>query len=718
MYTLYDVYGNPTNGQYVWINTTVAGEEKQFVTNSLGQITYPYGPRNSIGSINITAKSVAAPNVSSTPQNVVFTNTGATIISLTANPDMMPSHDVPPSTVVSNIIATVADESGNAVAGETVTFTLGTDTYEGAYNHTLNSSLSSSSAITDVYGQAMVQFTPGSFTTVGNPGFNASATGHCNVNATWNSTQKNVLVTWKNYPFLSVTTSVDPDTIEINKTVNVTIVFKGDGWAFTQPSDVVLVTDLSGSMAGTKISSTITALKKFVGLSGGKLPIALASYGNASSPYSTEAQQLYNKQNASTSPFNPYGSTWDKAKTQPSNWQTSTYGSNGNSDAKIDRDFTSVSSDLNSTIGSYSANGGTCIGCGLNAAMNEFNSKGDPTHPKVIIIMSDGIATMAPINSTFPLKSYMPSDWVSDKSTIGKTAAISIASTLKVQNIKIFTIAFGSDADTTTLKAIASPDCDYVASDGTALSAVYGDIYAKVSDPGVDTRLTTDFQYINVTGIKMPGADVYTYVPLTKIGWQNGTVTYKDQTLDWADHQLDFTIGTIKLKEQWNATFQLRVNQSGLIDVFGNQSSVTFNGGTQTLFIPQTFFTVVPNLNVLNVTAKTITLKNLNVTATGAITTLLPVTWKSTYTGNQTLTERVYYRIDTGPWIQFDTKTHPYNNLTMDYTEFAQLDVTKLPPGGYLIKVYATASDAPDATLELDESVYIGNRGRTYIKIE
>jgi len=718
IFSLIDIYGNPTNGQYIWVNTSVKGEEKLFSSNSLGQVLYPYGPRDSIGEIYIQAISNVSPTVNSTRQMVKFRDTGAAIISLTADPSMMPSHDVSSSTPVSDIIATVVDKDGNAHQGATVNFTLGSETYEGTYNVTVHPSLSSTSNISNEFGQAIVQFTPGSFTTKGNPGFNASATGHCNVIATWNGTQKIVPLTWKNYPFLSVSTSVDPDTVPINSTINVSIVFRGDGWAFTQPSDIVLVTDLSGTMSlnsPTKLSGAKTALKKFVGLSGGKLPIALASYSDAPDEYSTEAWQLWNiqKNNASAKPFNPYGSIWGRTLEIPTSWDSWGY-----SDAKIDRDFTTVSSDLNDTINLYGANGGTCIGCGLSAAQLEFNTKGDPTHPKVIILMTDGIATMAPINSTFPLKAYMPSDWVSDRSTIGKTAAINIASTLKGQNIKIYTIGFGSDADTATLTAIASPGCDYIASDNTALSDVYAAIYAKVSDPGVDTQMTVDFQNINVTQVTIPGADVYNYVPSTKIGWQNGTVSYKDQTSDWSDYQLEFNIGTIKLKEQWNTTFKLRVNQSGLIEVFGNNSHVTFNGGTQTLYLPQTFITVVPNLDILNITAKNITLKNLKLTGTGEIKTLLPVTWDTKYTGNKTLTEKVYYQIDGGPWVLFDTKTHPYDPLTMNYVEFAQLDVTKLPPGGYLIKVYATASDAPDATITLDNSVNVGNRGRTFIKLQ
>jgi len=43
-------------------------------------------------------------------------------------------------------------------------------------------------------------------------------TGHCDVIATWNGTHKTVPVSWKNYPYLSVKTSVNPLTIEINNT--------------------------------------------------------------------------------------------------------------------------------------------------------------------------------------------------------------------------------------------------------------------------------------------------------------------------------------------------------------------------------------------------------------------------------------------------------------------------------------------------------------------
>jgi hypothetical protein len=222
----------------------------------------------------------------------------------------------------------------------------------------------------------------------------------------------------------------------------------------------------------------------------------------------------------------------------------------------------------------------------------------------------------------------------------------------------------------------------------------------------------------------MDGDQVYDYVyhptDSTKIRWQDGITNVTNQSDDWrADSKLDFNIGTIKVGQYWNATFRLKVNQSGLIDVFGKNSTVSFNGGNEKLYLPQTFITVVPNLSVTEIAVKTITLENLTCTETGEIKALIPVMWNTNYTGNNTLTEKVYYRIDDkGPWVQFDIKTHPYDPLTMEYVEYAQLDVTKLPPGSYQIMVYAIASDAPDATKMLSGPVIVGNRGKTFIKLQ
>ncbi|RPI40823.1 MAG: hypothetical protein EHM53_00550, partial [Methanoregulaceae archaeon] len=435
IYTVFDVYGNPTNTQTLWINTTVSGEDKQFVSNNLGQVVYPYGPRSSIGVIDITATSVANSTVKSTPLTVKFKDTGAAIISLTGNPDMMASRDVPPSTSTSDIIATIADEMGNAVQGETVTFTLANETYEATYNLTGNASLVSSSSITDVDGQARVQFIPGSFSPeVGTPLYNATATGHCTVIATWNGTSKTTPLTWKNYPYLSIYTAVDPLTLAVNQTVNVTVGLRGDGWALgPRPADVVIITNLAGGVGGAaRLAQTKIGEKAFVDSADSGVTISLVSIGNnptypsaqsakgGAGPFaSANALTKWNQQvSDGNAYFQPYaGAPMDKCLRDPALWNSpvaptsinasittclSTYTYyNPSSDGKLEMDFTVADSAVNKNllkaeIDSFNDFGGTNYAAGINMALNQFDKVKNNGHVKALIIMGDGITMVAP----------------------------------------------------------------------------------------------------------------------------------------------------------------------------------------------------------------------------------------------------------------------------------------------------------------------------------
>jgi hypothetical protein len=724
IYTLVDVYGNPTNGQSIWINTSVLGEEKNFTSNNLGQVMVKYGPRSSIGEIYINATSVLNPMVNSTLLKVKFKNTGAEIISLTANPDTMPSHDKNPS-FTSDIIATVADHTGNAVPGETVTFTIvpGSIIYDGSYNVTDVPKLLSGSSITDVHGIAAVQFRPGGFTTTGNTGYDAAATGHCNVIATWNSTTKIVPVHWKNYPYLSVSTSVTPQTVEINQTIDVTIGFRGDGWAMQpDPIDVILVMDRSGSME-----------------------YCVGSNSNCPSP----SRRLdFAKTAAKT-----FVTKMDQSRDQIG--VVSYAGYTSGTDTRTDIPLSSSFTNVNNAIDSLNAIGATETREALKQSLDLMiaSPNSNPNAKQAIILMTDGdynwlgnpLGRGTGYDSSYT--SYSTNTLEPNKyryyTGLGCTPGGSpshchdgeftnqnMSIYAKNNNIRLYMIGFASTLDpqgVSDMQVMANATGGFYqyAPDAATLNQIYTKIAGELKDTaGVNVTSVADFTNVNVTGVTMPGNQVFDYVyhptASTKINWQNGTTTVPaiDQSFDWAaDKKLDFTIGTIKVDQSWNATFRLRVNQSGLIEVFGNHSTVTFNGGTETLYLPQTFITVVPKLNVSVITAKEIKLKSLNVTDTGVIKALLPVTWNTTYTGNKTLTEKVYYRIYTGPWVHFDTKIYPYSNTT-EYVDFAQLDVTKLPPGDYLIKVYATASDAPDDTIELVTPVNVGNRGKYFIKLQ
>ena len=721
IYNLFDEYGNPTNKQFIWVNTSIPGEERQFLSNNLGQVTLQYGPRSSIGQIDIIATAVGNTSVNCS-QTVIFKNTGAEIISLTANPDTMPSQDANPF-FLSDVIATVADISGNAVPGETVNFTIEDITYN-SYNLTANPLLLTTTAVTDEYGQAVVQFRPGNFTTVGNPGYNATATGQCKVNATWRNSTKIVPLTWKNYPYLSASTRVTPLTVEINKTIDVTIEFRGDGWALQPtPIDVVMCTDRSGSMLynGTdgiiddRMVHAMRAGRIFNANMGSNDRVGLVSFGdNSATSGWAELRQGFSHQYG--------GAQWvskDNTWTGDTAYITSNYPGNpknyGTTQyASIDQNLSYTKSMVNTSISNMVPAGGTPMREGLYRSVKMLVDDNRSTAISAVVLLTDGAWNTG--------GNPQGGGGATSFGVVGTGSVITWA---KNNNIRIYTIRLGTEASQTELMAYANETGGKYFNAPTAdqLDDIYRAIAGDLKDTaGVNTTMIADFENVNVTGVSMPGNLVYNYVyhptDSTKINWQDGTTNVTNQSADWAaDNKLDFSIGTIKVGQIWNATFRLRVNQSGMIDIFGNNSTVSFNGGLEKLTLPQTFITVIPNLTVIEITTKTITLDNLTCTEAGEIKALFPVKWNTNYTGNKTLTEKVYYRIDTGPWVQFDTKTHPYDPLTMEYVDYAQLVVTKLPPGDFKIQVRATASDAPDAVAETGVRE-VGGRGKTFIKLE
>lgn len=724
IYSLLDRYDNPTNLQWVWVNTSVPGEEYQFKTNALGQISITYGPRSSIGVIYITAKAVGNTSVTIS-QDVEFVSTTATNMEITANPETMASRDVDPL-ITSDVTAAVTDVMGNPVENETVFFSMGAVRYPGGpYNVTSLPSLTGNSSITDADGLATVSFIPGSFSTTNS----TSATGNCTITAMWGNVSKNILVTWKNYPYLSIKTSLNPQTVLVNETVDVTIAFKGDGWALgPKPIDAVMCTDRSGSMLyndtdgiiDDRMVHAMNAGKIFNANMGTNDRVGLVSFGdNSATSGRAELRQGYSYQYGGAQ-WVGKDSTWTGDNTyitkyyigNPRNYGTTQF-------ASVDQNLSFIRTTVNNSINRMVPAGGTPMREGLYRSVKMLIDNPRANAVKSVILLTDGAWNTG--------GNPQGGAGATSFSGIGTGSVITWA---KNNNVTIYTIALGSDPSQSELQAYANETGGkfYAAPTADQLAAIYTAIAGDLmKDAGVDTTMVTDFQNVNVTGIGVAGAQVFDYIPnataSTKIVWQDGVTNVTDQSADWAaDNKMDFMIGTIKVGETWEATFRLKVKQSGSIDVFGANSLVSFNGGASTLTIPHTFLTVVPSLNATGIGSKTITLSDLQITEPGEIKALLPVMWNTTYTGNQTITEQVFYSIDDGPWVLFDTKIHPYlfgaNSTTTEYTDYAQLDVKQLPPGGYRIKIYATAADAPDAWIGPTEARLVGGLGKIYLKLE
>jgi hypothetical protein len=721
IYSLFDRYGNPSSKQWVWVNTTITGEEQQFESNTLGQISITYGPKVSIGTVTITATTVANSTVTAS-QLVEFVNTAATTMELTANPETMASRDVNPA-ITADIIASVIDEMGNPVENETVTFSMGTVRYPGGpYNVTSLPSISSTSKKTDADGHAIITFIPGSFSTVNS----STATGNVTITAVWNGTPKNIVATWKNYPYLSVKTSVMPPIIAVNDTVEVRVDVLGDGWALQpKPVDVVLCTDRSGSMLydnPDRMYSIREAAKVFVDqLSASRDYVGLVTFGRngyISRPGVNSGIALSEINNVYTPSFK-------------------TYSDYATVDNQLTNAFTVVKNSLNGILPDH----GTPMRSAIYKSVNEINSRGRTNTVKAIILLSDGdynwygdplARGTGNSNSETSYTDLTTSYKTFPGLGSGQFSNQNMSVYAKNNGIRIYSIAFANSMSAggkQTLETLAlATGGKYYTASATDITDVYKQIAGDLKEEaGVDTTMVVDQESINVTGVPTPGKQVFTYLyhPTysTRTGWQDGVVNVTNQTADWADdNKLGFTIGTIKVGQTWNTTFRLKANQSGSIDVFGSNSKLSFNGGVSTLTLPHTFLTVIPQLNMTTFGAKTLTLSNLSLTETGEITTTLPLTWNTSYTGNKTIIERVSYSIDNGPYVLFDTIAHPYPFApdivsATEYVDHAQLDVRKLPPGGYKIMVYATASDSPDDCL-ITDAIRVGGTGKTYIKLE
>jgi hypothetical protein len=269
IYTIRDRFGNPSGNQSVSIFTSANESMGHLISNSMGQIWITYGPKAVTGEFNITA--IAIENTTVHCFDIVkFYSSDPTSMVLTANPQMMPSRDVPGSEPA-QIIAKVMDIMGNPVENETVSFTIPgyTNTTILTKRPSFSSStfLATTSETTDVDGNAIVSFYAGEFPISGSK-YSANATGTATIIATWEGNSMPITVTFKNYPYLRVETSVIPPVVNVSGTFDVDIKLIGDGWKLqSKDIDVFLVFDKSGSMGSdspTRISQAKTATTTFI----------------------------------------------------------------------------------------------------------------------------------------------------------------------------------------------------------------------------------------------------------------------------------------------------------------------------------------------------------------------------------------------------------------------------------------------------------------------
>lgn len=702
-YTVRDIFGNGIRNASLLISSP--GESaKTLISNEAGKVSIIYGPKSVIGIYNISATAIDNTSVTCTDM-LNFISTEATDMILTARPQTMASYDAD-SAVVSVLMAKVIDIEGNPVEGENVTFQI-VSTTNGTYNMTSAPTLDRTFALSDSDGYAIAHFIPGSFSTnTKDPMYNQTATGSTLVRATWKNVTADITLTWKNYPYLSVITIVSPSTVAVNDTVNIVIQLTGDGSALEpNPIDVMLVMDRSGSMAydsPTRMNSAQTAAKTFVDqMNVTRDRVGLVSFASTT----TLDQSLTNdfsRVKTKIGKLYPYGATQlrNGAYTGINRVNTSIQ----NNDA--------VKAVVIMTDGDWNYDGSPLAhgtGWPANASYEFSGNTFEPDNYRYY----DGLGGTL-------TKPYSYSDW---RSTDGEFTNQNLSRYAKAGSIRLYTISFASTLDDVAVQALqvmAETTGGFYSHAPDAAGLL--DIYTKIAgdlqnEAGVNTTMNINFGTVSVNNQSFNGTEVFEYIHQegvsTRIDWPNGSVTTVDQTANWTNSQrLDFDVGTVKLNEVWQATIQFKVLKAGNIDVFGNNSQILFNNGTDSLILPKTYLTAVPVLNNTGVNFVGLTLSDLKATVSSP--TQLAISWDFNYTGTQTANERLYYSVDEGQsWKSIVTLTRSNGN----YAESANLDLTQVTKANeFFIRVDASGLDGGwdrEETL-----VSVGNQANSFIKLE
>jgi len=682
-YFLYDQYDNPLNGTSIWWNTTLSGPGEQVLktTNSLGQIQIKYGPKSAINKITIWANSTLNQSVTNVTY-AEFINSEPTNMVLAVTPATMPSREVSPS-IKAYVRATVIDNFGNPVPDQTVSFQIkeiktGEFVVNGTPSFNSNNELSTATALTKSDGNAEVFFYPGSFVMRTQPGYSNLSTASSIIEAQWTSTTgttitRSTQVFWKNYPYLSIEASASnrQECVRLNDTFDVTINVTGDGYAMGAPVTALLIMDCGADMfmrQGERINQSRAAAKVFVDhMNQGQDYVGLTSYGTDNNL------------------------KWDLPP-QPS--------------------LELVKINLDKLIKGNKAEFNQSIFRAINNITDTQPGRPLDVVRAVIILADPGgiglddteiLAIQMAANHTAPITHIFSVYYDNGTATSDKAEKTMI----KLPN------GTGN-----------SPGRFYKPTTAEELAEAYFNISETLHLlAGVNTTMNVNSQnvQINTTEYK-PGGEVFDYVPVgpfnntlisagqppvsgrTRIIWPNTTQSVVNQSDDWtSDYQLNFTIGTINIKERWQATYRLKANQTGLIKLFDNTSTISFNDGKDTLHFPDFYITVCPNATPGPETG-ILDVSHLAVTKSGNFTDYIPLQWNLEYTGFNTTTETLCYCVGesctdirgcpNGPWVLFDTRADITPGL---YTpRIAQLDVRNLPMGSYWVRVHAFAPDAPD----------------------
>jgi hypothetical protein len=680
-YHLIDKYGNPSTNRDLAISTN-AGEKMQITSNSAGAVTITYGPRSYAGRYTITAKSQDNSKVSVT-QTLQFVSGKPKNMLLTASPQTMASLDAK-ADAVALVMGKVIDNNGNPVKGQVVSFSIESvktspftpKTYPSLQGEGKSTSKVGEevTAVTDEDGMAAVRFYPGGFETDAKKGdFSLNSQGTARIRAKWSAVSQYLDMSYKNFPYLSVTSTVNPTTVETNETVDVTIRVKGDGYALEpKPVDAYMVTDRSGSMS-TGSPSRMELVKE------------AASAFKDQFDYSVDRIGQFS-----------FGG-----------------------DVTLDLALTSEPGQIKNAISLLEPSGYTPMRYALYQSITELKKYKDSDSVKGIVVLSDGDYNHygdplargegKSAGSRNPTDSKYYYDCTRYYTKFGGGISENMSEYARANSIRIYAIGYSDSLTEEGQKALrtlaeTTGGKYYYALTPDDLINFYGDIAGALKDTaGVNTTLALDFSSVEVNGNAVtPGSKALEYVYIdgrsTRVTHPDATWETVNSTDDWKKGRFNISMGTIKVNQEWLVDLTLKLSMDGNIRIIGPSSKIYFNdnqGTATSIPAPDTFVTAIPAGTDKGVAHPVLTITNLTRTNKDTDRENAVLEWDISYTGtNETITEEIRMANLNTPFWYVSTTFANRDDKKDTYV----LDISTLPPGTYRAMVTGIVPDAPSSS--------------------
>lgn len=206
----------------------------------------------------------------------------------------------------------------------------------------------------------------------------------------------------------------------------------------------------------------------------------------------------------------------------------------GETPVTVDQSLTSDFAAVKSAIDVLSPGGGTNVGGGVDAGHGELTTNGRSQATPVLVVLSNGHSNVGP-------------------------SAVTEAQEAKDAGIRVITIAFGSGADETTLKEMASEpkDENFFTAEGSTIDDIFNTITQEIcpQEVDIDIKPGSDPNSINLNGKGVISVAVFTtdefdattvdpatvrFGPLDEVSAGNGaTVDHQGAHLEDVDNDGD-----------------------------------------------------------------------------------------------------------------------------------------------------------------------------------